>query len=310
MTYAILRLVRLPNLLIVALTQYLIYGWLLRPAFAGHGIPVTLSSEQFWLLALSTVLASAGGYIINDLVDVRADAENRPTRQLIGRHIPRRTAWWLYFSLNLAGFLVALYLALALGKLHLLWLFPAAAVLLLGYSTHLKRLPLLGNLLIALFCAAVAGLVWLAEWGGFAELREQAPSAAAQVAAILLWYLAFAFLSTLYRELVKDMEDIKGDAVMGCRTLPIVLGMGGAKWVTGAAGLGLFTLLALMPLQQGSGFEAAHWAFWAVGLLLPLALSLYALFRAQDKAAFHRLSQVAKLVMLSGLLFLLLLVLY
>lgn len=303
--YAFLRLIRLPNLLIVGMTQYLIYGALLLPALQQYSIPVNLPPQTFWLFVLDTILITAAGYVINDIIDFRMDLQNRPERVVLGRYIRKQTAYWVYFSLTLLGFFLAFYLALSVKNLPLVALYPAAVGLLFWYSFRLKQLPLWGNLLIALFCAGVPGVVWFAERDGFARLAVVNPEQAGAIAAIMVWYLLFAFGSTLYRELIKDMEDVQGDRQEGCRTVPIVWGMGTAKGLAAAVGIGLLALIVVMVFAQHKLFSLMSHLYVMVALIAPLGLSLFWLFRADQPADYHRLSLLSKTIMLSGLILLL-----
>ena len=109
MLKALLRLVRFPNLVIVALTQYLLYYGLLLPAFRQYSLEPALDGEHFSLLVAVTLLISAGGYVINDIVDFRIDLINRPDKVVINRQVRVQSAYWLYFCFNLLGFLISLY---------------------------------------------------------------------------------------------------------------------------------------------------------------------------------------------------------
>jgi 4-hydroxybenzoate polyprenyltransferase len=121
---------------------------------------------------------------------------------------------------------------------------------------------------------------------------------------LFLGYSCFAFFSTLFREIVKDMEDMDGDA-QTCRTLPIVLGKTAAKWVAFASGI-LFLLYAYrfvrLQLLAQQVWQPILFIFLIV---LPWFWAFFRLFQAKEKADFTRLSAFAKIIMLSGLLLLL-----
>lgn len=305
MLKALLRLVRLPNLVIVALTQYLLYYVLLLPAFQAKGITPALDDAHFSLLVVVTLLITAGGYVINDIVDFRIDLINRPDKVVINRQIRVQSAYWLYFCFNLLGFLISLYLSFHIECIPLANLFPLAVILLFVYSTYLKRRAILGNLLVALFCAGVAGIVWFAERAGFQELVAAAPELAGRIGSIFSWYMAFAFLSTMFREVIKDMEDVQGDVGANCRTIPILWGIRVARGVAAAFGIGLAVFLLYFPLASPELFTELSLFFLIFGILLPLFLALIWVFRAREKEQYHQLSQLAKLVMLGGLALLL-----
>ena len=302
---ALLRLVRFPNLVIVALTQYLLYYILLLPAFRQQGLEPALDDSHFSLLVAVTVLITAGGYVINDIVDFRIDLINRPTRVVINRQIRVQSAYWLYFCFNLLGFLIALYLSFHIECIPLANLFPLAVILLFVYSTYLKSRAVVGNLLISFFCAGVAGIVWFAEREGFKGLLGRDPQLAGHIGSIISWYMVFAFLSTMFREVIKDMEDLQGDVGANCRTIPARWGLPVARAIAAAFGLGLAAFLVYLPLSMPALFTSLGVLFLIFCILLPLFLAMIRVFRAQNKEQFHQLSQLAKLIMLGGLAMLL-----
>jgi 4-hydroxybenzoate polyprenyltransferase len=302
---ALLRLIRFPNLLIVALMQGLLFGRIILPPLQAQELSPALNSFHFSLLALVTVIITAGGYIINDIADFRIDMVNRPERVVVHKHIPVETAYWLYFSLNLSGFVLSLYLAFYVGNLPLVNLFPAAVLGLFFYSVYLKRVALLGNLLISAYCALAAGIVWFAERNAIGELASLQPEAAGRLNVFFLTYMGFAFLLTFYREIVKDIEDVKGDLQQNCRTIPILWGVPTAKSIAMFAGLLLLGLIAYMGSLVPGSFSGLAGIFIFVIVALPLAVSLVLLYRAGAVEDYRQLSGLAKFIMAGGILFLL-----
>jgi len=302
---ALLRLIRFPNLCIVALTQWLLYDRVIVPALVSQQITPLLSKLDCLCYIGITITLTAAGYIINDIMDLPADRINKPDRILIDRYISRQTASWFYLTLGLTGFIMTTYLGLACNRLHLIGLYPIAFILLYVYSAALKHRPIFGNLLIALFCAGVAGAIWLAEGDALAQLTQRAPDRSRPVRFLLVWYMVFAFLSTLYRELVKDLEDQEGDRKVGSRTAPIVWGSASAKILAGTSG-GLLLVFLVWQSQFIYAFFP-NWLVWfvAVGLVLPLIWTFFDLAFAKKKTQFHRISTVLKVVMLNGVLLLL-----
>jgi len=302
---ALLRLIRFPNLCIVALTQWLLYDRVVVPALVGQQITPLLSQLECICYIGVTITLTAAGYIINDIMDLPADRINKPHRILIDQRISRQTASWFYLSLGLTGFMMTTYLGLACNRLHLIGLYPIAFILLYVYSAVLKHRPLAGNFLIALFCAGVAGAIWLAEGEALAQLTQQAPERAQPVRFLVVWYMVFAFLSTLYRELVKDLEDQDGDREAGSRTAPIVWGNAFAKKLAAISG-GLLLIFLVWQSQFIYEYFPA-WLVWfvAVGLVLPLIWTFFDLAFAKKKTQYHRISTVLKVVMFNGVLLLL-----
>jgi len=301
----LLRLIRFPNLLIVALTQGLLYFGLLRPVLLRGGVTPALTPEQFAIFIGITVILTATGYIINDLVDLKTDQLNKPRRVIINRSISRSAAIWLYISMGMVGFFAALYLALITDRLTLLGIYPLAFGLLFFYSARLKKEALVGNILVALFCGGVAAAIGLAEYSSFKDLLLVDPLLAQRVQTLFIWYTVFAFLSTLYREIIKDMEDMEGDTLTHNRTAPIRWGLPATRVIAGIVGLCLLAFLLWQGWQWQDWFPRWVIIFHLLGLALPMLISFYLLAFAKNRQQFHRLSTLVKWIMLNGLLLIL-----
>ena len=100
MFIALARLIRLPNLVIVALTQYLLYYFVFHPQLVAAGTRSENGLTTFFDFVVVTLMLSAGGYVINDVMDLKADEVNKPEKLVISRYISRRTALWIYFCLQ------------------------------------------------------------------------------------------------------------------------------------------------------------------------------------------------------------------
>ena len=280
---ALPTLVRWPNLLIMLLCLVLVRVGLLLPELP---LRTALLNARFGLLGVAALLVAAAGYIINDYYDVKIDAINRPDRLIIGRVVRRRKAMLAHLLLSALGVLLAGWLHPVLGAVTL-----GAALLLWGYSARFKRVALVGNVSIATLTAA---LVLLPELQLQLE-RNDSNS--------VVWpYALAAFLLTVVREIVKDVEDMHGDAQHGCRTLPLVVGVARTKWVAGF----FLACLALLTLgATGRLFVSGHWPLgtWLVLLvLLPMAQLTRLLFRADRRRHFKYISAWCKGIMLAGVL--------
>ncbi|MBC7890587.1 MAG: geranylgeranylglycerol-phosphate geranylgeranyltransferase, partial [Sphingobacteriaceae bacterium] len=215
------RLVRWPNLLLLALTQYLVRLSLISPEEPWY---TGLLEGGLFRIALSTACIAAAGYIINDYYDIKIDIINKPERVVSGRYIKRRWALGINIALNGLGILLGLTVSLRVAALN------AAAVFFLWlYSNHLKRQPFWGNLMVSLLTALA--LVVLA-----VQYRRH-------VEAVYL-YALFSFCLSLVREIIKDMEDVRGDATFGCQTLPILWGMRRTKTLLYIILVSFFLILA------------------------------------------------------------------
>ncbi len=290
-------------MVIVILTEWSLYRFVLVPAYQEAGLNASLTPTQMILLAVITAMITGGGYVINDIVDHKIDLINRPDKVIVNRKISLPVAHLLYFSLNLFGLILAFYLALKTDNLHLIFIYPIALIGLYYYSTAMKKLVLVDNLLVSLYCAGVAGIVWIAERRSIRLLAEEHPGIARYVFFIFGAYMIFAFLTTLIREIIKDMEDLEGDDINGCLSLPIVIGIPKTKNVVYLLSGLLLSALIYTVYHLKNDLAFFQLMFIGLALIFPLLFEVYQLVKAQNKNDFHKLSQLAKISMLAGIIF-------
>ncbi len=264
----LMKLTRFWNLMILALAQFFT-GLFLADA--------DLADIRMYLLMLSTMAVAAGGYIINDYYDIKIDYVNKPERVVVGKSISRRVALLLHVTISLVGIFTGLLVHWSIGIINF-----ACVFLLWWYSNSLKRLPFVGNLTVAFLTGSA---IWVVEFA----MRSGDPLVAV--------YSGFAFFLTLVREIVKDMEDWRGDTTYGCRTLPIVLGIRKTKWIVMAA-LGAFAFFLLAMLIAYPELSAAY---LTVLVLLPSGLLTDRLLRADTIADFATLSLLCKALLVLGI---------
>jgi 4-hydroxybenzoate polyprenyltransferase len=268
---ALVRLTRFWNLVIIALAQYFAVIFLLSLGYSA------LSDWRLFALSLSTVLIAAAGYIINDYYDIKIDLINKPDRVVIGKSITRRYAIFFHTSISIIGIAIGFLLNWKIGFINFVCVF-----LLWLYSNNLKRQPLTGNLVVAILTGLSIGLV---------NLLYQSPNR------LVIIYALFAFFMTLLREIVKDMEDMKGDNTFGCKTLPIVWGIRKTKWLLYAI-TALFSVVVLILNFQ---FKLMPHSYFLAFLFLPMFVLIVRLIKADTKNEFYKLSQLCKVIMLLGI---------
>jgi 4-hydroxybenzoate polyprenyltransferase len=306
---AFLRLIRIQNLLIIAFTQYMVRWCLIYPIFKLVGLPLMLSELSFFLLSLSTVMIAAAGYIINDYFDVKIDKVNKPHRLVVGKGVKRRVAIGAHTVINVLAVLIGLIASWMIGSWSLVVFHFVCAGGLWFYSTTFKRQFLIGNLLIALFTAFVPFVA------GFYELLaavRNVPEAAMVIGGAWRWLLAvslFAFISTLLREIIKDIEDYEGDKEFGCRTMPIVIGIRPAKNVViflSLLSIGLLLTAQIMLIGQvPPGF-----IYFMIPIQLGFLFLMWKVKKASVKADYRGAGNTAKVLMLMGVCYLFLLFYY
>lgn len=302
-TKAFARLVRLPNLLIIALTMLLLRWFVVFPILKPLGFESQISNTYYLLFVLATVCIAAAGYVINDYFDRKADLINRPGKVILGRILSRRTGMFWHIVLNTIGIGLGTFISYKLGVLRYSMVFIIITGLLWFYSTTYKKQVLLGNMVVAFMVAAVPLMILLYELPlVIAHYRQLLTTDATAVKQIAFWiggYATFAFLLTLVREIVKDLEDFEGDFAFGRQTIPIAWGPKTAIIIAQIISLIVVSLIiTTLTLYLKNTISVL---FSSVLLIAPLLLCCVLLLRKQTKKNYRQVSNVLKLVMIAGL---------
>lgn len=193
----------------------------------------TIIPSTVFLLVIVTLITAAGN-VINDYFDADIDRINRPERPIPSGLVTPMVARYFAVTLFLAGILVALFTPLLCLSLEVI-----NSVILVLYAARLKSLPVVGNVAVAYLAASI--FLFGGAFAGWDALVLMIPLA------------AITFLATMVREILKDAEDVEGDAAGGADTLPIRIGIRSTTRIA----LG-FALLAAVA----SVFPYLWWGMW------------------------------------------------
>lgn len=295
---AFFRLVRLPNLFFIALTQALFQFAIFFPLYREE---ITASNiYHFISLVLASLLIAAAGYVINDYFDINIDEINKPHKMVVGKVIHRRWAIAWHLMLSGLGIIMTVLAVPLLQKWYLVLANMLCVALLWLYSTRFKKSLLIGNIIIAILTAWTILIVFFFNLS-FDNAFVPGSNAQPKFFRFTLMYSGFAFIATLIREAIKDMEDTRGDEKYGGRTMPIVWGMNATKVYVA---VWMIVLIIMLLVIQVYALQFQWW--WPVGysvvlIILPLLLIFKKLFKASSADDYHQLSNRVKLVMLSGI---------
>ncbi len=301
---AFFRLIRWPNLLFIVITQALFYYCIYAPLLTTF--PTKNNQFLFYILVAASIFIAAAGYIINDYFDIQIDIVNKPQRIVINRFIKRRWAIVWHLLLSAIGIMLSFYVSFKTGEWLITLVNVFCVAILLFYSTTFKRKLLSGNFIIAALTGWVILIVYL--FGGAEIFSLRGWSSAVSTLNVrrffkfTLLYTSFAFIMTLIREVIKDLEDMEGDRKYNCTTMPILWGVPAAKIFTAVWIFVCISILAVLQLyawQSGWWWAALYILFFTV---LPLAILLIKLSKASTSTNYHSLSNIVKLVMLAGIL--------
>lgn len=298
------RLTRWPNLIIILASMVFMLWFIINPGLGLTTGNQGLSITEFILLALAVIFTAVGGYIINDIKDVKADMINKPGGNEVGLAFTAKQAYSIYLVFAIAGVVLGAAVSIMLHKVGFSLIFLLTAGLLWFYANAYKCQPLTGNFVVAFLSALSFALVFLYELFAFQLSKAPVivkPSALHLVLTIVLIYMIFAFIVSLLREILKDIEDVKGDEQTGCRTYAVVYGIKNTKTV--ALVVGFIGLLAAFWFQwyfYGKGFFLLVFYFSLIDILFGWIIVKTIL--AKEKSHFSVLSTLTKFLMLAGIL--------
>lgn len=294
---SILKLIRYQNLLMLAFMQLIFrYGFL-----KFQNIPLALTDWQYGLLVLATVSIAAGGYIVNNILDVDTDTENDLENVIVGKEISEVKAYNLYIGFTVIGVAIGFYLSNVINKPGFASMFIVIAATLYFYATNLKQSLLIGNLIVALllsFSVLIIGVFDL-----YPVTFDENRPVMGLLFGILLDYALFAFILNFIREIVKDLEDIEGDENQGMNTLPIAFGVN--RTINFVFGLSFVPIICALYYIKTYIFESGLFISTFYSLVFILAPIIYFTIKirsAKTKSDFNFLSTLLKWILLFGML--------
>ncbi|MEL1244910.1 geranylgeranylglycerol-phosphate geranylgeranyltransferase [Flavobacterium sp. DGU11] len=262
------------NIPIIALAQYLSAIFILAPE--KRALDVLLDLNLFFIV-LASSLTIASGYIINNFYDAQKDLINRPKKSMLDRLVSQSTKLQVYFALNFTVFLLALLVSWRAAVFFSIYIF-----LIWFYSHKLKRYPLIGNLTAAL----LAVLPFFGILMYFKNFYE-----------VIFAHATFLFLLILTRELIKDLENIKGDIVADYRTIPVMFGEKMAKSVIAA-----LTFLTVIPVfLLIDVYDVGYMDIYFYSGMIVIIYFLSLLWKAETQKEYVRLHNILKFLIVTGI---------
>lgn len=273
---------------------------MIYPPLIAHEIKPALTSKEYLLFLFIALCLGAGGYVYNDIVDQKTDLENNK-RLIVGHKITHKIAFATYLFLTLAPLLPMLSLTMELHRPDYLWYYLLIVIMLWLYNQYLKKLPLIGNIVVASLCALAVAMPYLLELDAMKLLSQADQVSYKGVINIILAFTSFSFLANLIREIIKDIEDIEGDQAEGHNTLPILTSKDKANSIAMILSV---ILLAMIVAWTISSLIDINTASMISGLMLitPLVFLIVKMRKATESIHFHNLSHYWKLYFAVGII--------
>ncbi len=271
---SLFSLVRGYNIIVLVLAQYLTARYILAPQTPWS---VLIFDVNFFAIVSASALTTAGGYIINNFYDAAKDQINRPKKYILEHLISQQFQLVFYLVLNMVAFIFASVISI---RVVLFFLFYMLTIWL--YSNTVKRLFWLSNVFSAL-------LMILPFWAITLYFKN--------FDIIVFYHATYLFFIILARDIIKDLENFKGDWVQRYKTLPVVFDHRTTKAI-----ISLCILLTFIPtyfiIQQVLG--SFRYFFWTS---IPfLSFVLIFLWRAQTEKAYLWTHNFIKIWILIGVI--------
>src|SRR5690606_24308284 len=236
------------NILVIVIAQYLTSIYILAP---GKPLGEVLFDIHLFILVVASALSIASGYIINNFYDTEKDLINRPAKTMLDNYVSQRTKLSVYFVMNFMAVILASYVSFRTVIFFSLYIF-----FLWFYSHKLKKYPFIGNLTASVLAITPFFAVFI-YYQNFAL--------------VIFVHATFLFLIISMRELVKDLENLKGDLVLNYQTIPVVYGERVSKQI-----LTFLSILTFIPIYLLlTRFDVGYMKYYFLLAVILLALFLF-----------------------------------
>jgi 4-hydroxybenzoate polyprenyltransferase len=261
------------NIPIIALAQYLSAIFILAPE--KRALSVLLDFNLFIIVIVSS-LTIASGYIINNFYDSEKDLINRPNKSQLDRLVSQKTKLKVYFTVNFIVFLLSFFVSF-----RAVLFFSAYIFLIWFYSHKLKKMAIVGNMTAAFLAVLPFFAIFLYYKNTYPQIFAHAN---------------FLFLLLIIREIIKDLENIKGDIANDYQTIPVMFGESTAKKI-----ITLLTVLTIIPIYfLVEIFEVGYMDIYFYVSLIILIFFLQKLWKSNSKPDYLKLHNMLKFLVVSG----------
>lgn len=271
--FSLFSIIRGYNILVIVVAQYITSIYILAPDLP---LKKVLFDLNLMMLVFASASAIAGGYIINNFYDREKDLINRPQKTMLDKLVSQRTKLTSYFIFNFLSIIFASYVSFKAVIFFSLYIFA-----IWFYSHKIKRYPFVGNMVAAILAVTPFFAVFI-YYKNFAL--------------VIFMHATFLFLIISMRELVKDLENIKGDLALNYRTIPVIYGEHLSKKM-----LTVLSLLALIPTYLLiKEFEIGYMKYFFYGSILALVVFQFILWNSNTKVHYIILHSILKSIIVIG----------
>ena len=262
------------NLALIVIAQYITAVFIMAPS--SQSLSEILFDHSLFALILATVGAIGSGYIINNFYDSEKDSINRPRKSTLEQYVSQNTKLILYFIINFIVVIIASYVSFRSVLFFSFYIFS-----IWFYSHKIKKRPIIGNLISAILTITpfFAIFLYYKNYSG-----------------LIFVFGFYLFLILAMRELVKDLENLKGDLTLDYKTVPVVYGEKTAKI--------MIALLVMMNiLVTGylvSTYDLGKMDYFFYGSMSLLSVVVILIYKAKSQRQFVWVHNLLRLLILLG----------
>lgn len=309
------KLIRWSNLLIIAATLYMVRHLLLYPFVQAADLSYHLTESEFFMLVFSYILIAAGGNMMNDYHDLKADVINKPENMIVGRFISKKKVMLLYVVFTVIGLLLGLLPAFKSSVFQLYLISVLFVGFLWFYNSEFKYNLFLGNVIIAMLCGIGFLIPLLYEMPLLIKqfkkivieneemflMYKQIPlNIQANIQLMWIWtgiYAALAFVITLVREMIKDAEDIEGDNAAGYASVALKYGFKTVNVLSFFLLFSVISFLSFAAYQMFVGSDYYSAIYLILFLVMPLLYICFKVIKSKSKRDYSQTSKLLKWMM-------------
>ena len=271
--FSMFSVIRGYNIPIVVIAQYLSAIFILSPEKRALNI---LLDFQLFIIILASALTIASGYIINNFYDSRKDLINRPNKSQLDRLVSQKTKLYTYFGINFLVFFIAFFVSLRAVLFFSVYIF-----LIWFYSHKLKKYPIIGNLTATLL-AVLPFFAVLLYYKNFYY--------------VIFFHAFFLYLLLLIKEMIKDLENIKGDMANNYVTIPVKFGENISKKV-----ITILTISTIIPIYfLIEIYDVGYMDIYFYLSMIVLLFFLKLLWKSNSKPQYVQLHNSLKVLIVAG----------
>jgi 4-hydroxybenzoate polyprenyltransferase len=261
------------NILVIVLAQYLSSIFILAP---NHRALAVILDINLFIIVLASSLTIASGYIINNFYDSKKDIINRPNKSKLDRLVRQSTKLQVYFVINFFVFLIAFFVSFRAVLFFSVYIF-----LIWFYSHKLKKYPIIGNITASFLAILPFFAILLYYKNIYPEIFA---------------HVTFLFLLLLIREMIKDLENLKGDMANAYLTIPVKYGENTAKKIiTTLTTITIFPIYLLIDV-----YDVGYMDIYFYVSIIVLMFFIFLLWKSNSKPDYLRLHNILKILVVSG----------